>query len=423
MAVSHDAAHEPPLDPHHAAAAYVQSLLQGNPPNGVPPEAFAERADLIRSLHDIHAAHGTDGVRQFFQEYTKRHPAEAWLASADVTQPRGWRIYTLADAYQLRPRQVSVMQGMFPLPSLSMLYGPPGTLKSLLLADMAVCVAAGMVWLPPPPNTSGQGKVTMPMTVLWADFDNGAHLTHERMEAVARDRDLPETTPIRYVSMPSPWLDASTWAGLQVLRECIQVEGATLVSIDNLVAVKGRVDENSAEMGTVMGHLRRLTEDTGIAVILVHHQRKDSGVTSRAGDRVRGHSSIEAALDLALLVEREPHSDSLTLRSTKERGVSVPPFGAILAYTHKPGTTELETARFFGVEVKDIVSDRAIETAVLETVKATPQIIKKDLVAQVKADLPKVGENRVAGIIGRLLQHKRLQTTRGEGTTLHYTVL
>jgi hypothetical protein len=154
----------------------------------------------------------------------------------------------------------------------------------------------------------------------------------------------------------------------------------------------------------------------------VHHQRKDSGVTSRAGDRLRGHSSIEAALDLALLVEREPDSDALTVRSTKERGVRVPPFGALFTYTHKPHTTELETAKFFGIEVADKVSDRAIEQGILETVQATPRLIKKALIAQVKAAFPSVGENRIAGLIGRLIQHRRLQATRGDGTTLHYTV-
>jgi predicted ATP-dependent serine protease len=171
--------------------------------------------------------------------------------------------------------------------------------------------------------------------------------------------------------MPSPWLDAYTWEGLQPLIDTVQAQEAKLVIIDNLLAVKGRADETSAEMGGVMAHFRRFTEKMGVATILIHHQRKEIAANSRAGDRVRGHSSIEAALDLALLVERAYQSDLLIIRSTKERGVTVPPFGALFTYEHQTGTVELGTARFFGVEVEDSVSDRAIEQAVLGVGKET----------------------------------------------------
>jgi len=55
-----------------------------------------------------------------------------------------------------------------------------------------------------------------------------------------------------------------------------------------------------------MAHFRQLVEDHSLALILIHHQRKATGTEARAGDRIRGHSSIEAALDVALLVERHP---------------------------------------------------------------------------------------------------------------------
>jgi hypothetical protein len=127
-------------------------------------------------------------------------------------------------------------------------------------------------------------------------------------------------------------------------------------------------------MGSIMANFRRLVEDTGAANILIHHQRKDSGTNARAGNRLRGHSSIEAAIDLALLVEREPQAVSVTVQSPKVRGVNVPPFGAMFSYEHKPGTAELATAGFFGIAVEDKVSDRAIEPVVIEIVTAHPQM-------------------------------------------------
>jgi AAA domain len=412
--------------PHHhvRAATYIRALLDGSPPNGVPSEAFGEYRDLIEVLQLAYTAGAMPAVRDAWADLVRRRPELAALVSEDHTTRAGWGVFTLREAYQPRPPLVYVVEGLFPLPSVSIVYGPPGALKSLLLADLMVCVAAGLPWLPPLPHTSGTAppKHTQQVPGLWADFDNGVRRTHERFGALARARRLEETTPIAYVSMPSPWLDAGKLDTLRVFAECIHAQAAKLVIIDNLSAVKGHADENSAEMGMVMGHLRRLAEDTQAAMILIHHQRKDSGPTTRAGDRLRGHSSIEAAIDLALLVEREAHDDALTLQSTKVRGMDVPPFGAVFSYEHILGTTELATARFFGRPVKDRVSDRAIQEAVIEAVKTTPLINKAQLVNTVKAVFSDVGINRIGGIIDRLESQKKIKTTLGARGAKRYKV-
>jgi transcriptional regulator with XRE-family HTH domain len=295
-------------------------------------------------------------VKDAWRDLVRRQPALAELVCSDPTASEGWQVYTLADAYKPRPKLRYVVDGLFPLPSLSIVYGAPGTLKSLLMADMAVSVAAGAPWLPLPSAALERGIPTLPVAVLWCDFDNGPRITHERFEALGRARHLAETVPLSYVSMPSPWLDAHNTTAIAVLAQCMHELGTLLVCLDNLTVVRGKAEENSAEMGSVMANFRRLAEDTGAAVILIHHQRKNTqggkgqDMTARAGDRLRGHSSIEAAIDLALLVEREPQSSILDLQSTKTRGVDALPFRAQFTYEYKTGTTELATARFFGFE-------------------------------------------------------------------------
>lgn len=402
------------------AGEYIRALLNGSPSNGSPLEAWREYRDLIELLEQAHAAGGAPAVREAWNSMVRRHPELAVLVSEDPAPPEGWQLYTLVDAYKPRPPPIYVVAGLFPLPSLSIVYGAPGTIKSLLVADLAICGAAGLPWLPPLPHTSGVAKVTKQVTVLWCDFDNGPRITHERFAALGRARNLPPTTPLYYASMPSPWLDAGDVPGMKALTQHIRALGAQLVIIDNLTTVKGRADENSAEMGSVMANFRRITEDTGAAVILIHHQRKDShyrkdtGSGIRVGDRLRGHSSIEAAIDLALLVERSPHAESVTLQATKARGVTVSPFGAQLTYAHTPGTTELATAEFYGLAVEDKVSDRAVEEVCLAIVKAHPLINQKAMKQQVKAALPEVGMHRIGGVIGRLERQKKLKVTPGE---------
>jgi hypothetical protein len=292
-----------------------------------------------------------------------------------------WEVYTLADAYAPRAPLQFLVTGLLPLPSLSVCYGAPGTLKSMLLADMAICVASGSMWLPSETRSNGNGRETTQEAVIWIDLDNGKRRTHERFAALARSRSLPATAPLYYVSMPTPWPDAGSMKAMEDLARRLKQLKVKLAIIDNLGLIKGNADENSADMVKVMGNLRWLAEQTGTAVIVVHHQRKGNGLIGRAGESLRGHSSIEASLDLALLVDREPRSQDLAIHSTKTRDVDVPPFGARFAFEHKPGTKELAIAQFCGIEIEDGTSDSTLEIAIGEVVTARHPINQSNLMS------------------------------------------
>jgi hypothetical protein len=111
------------------------------------------------------------------------------------------------------------------------------------------------------------------------------------------------------------------------------------------------------------------------------------------------------------------------LHSTKARGVEVLPFGALLTYEHQPGSTELARAQFFGLSAEDKVSDRAIEQAVIEVVKAQPLINKTELINKVKTAFPEIGMNRISGVIDCLvLPKKKLKTKSGDRGAKRYEV-
>jgi len=357
--------------------------------------------------------------------WLKGHPdLSAEVGRTDPETPpetEGWQIYTLADAYAPRPPVRYVVAGLFSLPSLSIVYGAPGCFKTMILGDLAACVAAGLDWLPSMPDKDDEtARATLKGPVLWCDFDNGPRTMHERIEAVARSRDLPPETPLYYASMPNPWLDASDFESVQYLAGFARRLGAQLIIIDNLRDIAGGVEENSAGMGDVMSNLRRLSEDTQTAVVVIHHQRKMSGVAGRAGDTLRGHSSIEAALDLALKIEREEHADTVQLKATKARGADVLPFGAVFTYEWREGTTELAEVKFFGLPVEDLTSDQAIRRAILEAVKATPKANKGDLAGAVKEWLPDVGINRIRSAVDYLASEGKLTVAKGERGAKQY---
>lgn len=330
-----------------------------------------------------------------------------------------WDVFSLEDAYAERPPRKYILEGLLPCPSLSIVFGGPGSLKSMLLADMCMCVALGKNWLEPLPGDTKKG-ITLPTNAapfLWIDFDNGKERSHERFEAVGKAHDIPAShSNARYVSMPRPWLDASKSDLIQQLAELIHHLGSKLVVIDNLGLITGDTEENSGEMAQVMGNLRWLCEETESAVIVVHHQRKGGGANDkgvRKGETLRGHSSIEAALDLALCIERKEGSDSVVVIPTKVRGYKeVDIFGARFTYEHKPGTKDLQAARFFAEQ--SISAEEASIIKISNTIKnalvAEGPLNSKDLVTAVRDTI--AGEpggkappiNKVRGILKTLAE-------------------
>lgn len=348
-------------------------------------------------------------VDEFYQESEPTQQAPKGVLSA-------WQPFTLKDAYQERPPVNYAVGKLFELPSVNIVYGPPGCLKSFLMADLAVCVASGNPWLPPAPGEGGQSLTVTPGPVIWLDFDNGQRRTHDRFGALGRALRLPEdTTPLYYYSMPTPWLNTDNKAQIGELGEIIKTHNARLVVVDNLGAVTPTVDENSAEIIRVFAHLRWLAEYTGAAVDVIHHQRKSNGFKTRKGESLRGHSGIEAALDLVLLVERsEEQRDNLAIIPTKTRGLEVKPFGAIFAFELRPDG-ELNVARFFGkaVQSDELLLVATIRAAVLASLAAGEEIKKGELVTRTQAQLSGIGENRVIGVINLLIEQGILSARYG----------
>lgn len=331
---------------------------------------------------------------------------------------QGWRIESMASAYEPLPPMLYLVDGLLSTPSLSIIYGGPGSLKSMLLADLAVCVAAGLPWLPALPEKSGNAAhlATVQSPVLWVDFDNGNRLTKERIGALGRGHGAPPDIPLSFVSMPLPWLDASDRTIIQEFAELVQEHKYKLICIDNLGLVSGDVEENKAEMAMVMGHFRWLCNEHDCAVVVIHHQRKGTGSapspTARKGDELRGHSSIEASLDLALLVERQGRENAVVVTPTKVRNyIDLDAIGALWTFEHIPGTRQLYSGKFFGrqVETGEQAVGSLIKSVISETL-SRGKMTQKDLVDAVRDNLAArpggsaPGINKVRGLLTQLVK-------------------
>jgi hypothetical protein len=268
-------------------------------------------------------------------------------------------------------------------------------MKSMLVADMAVCIVAGLDWLPGCMG-GGQGIEVEKGAVLWLDMDNGKKRTDARIDALCKARKMDIDSPVYYLSMPVPSLLLNDIDALIALVELGRDDlHISTIIIDNLGLITGDVEENSAGMAQVMGYMRILAERTEAAVILIHHQRKGGAAGGRAGDALRGHSSIEAAVDLALQIVREPGEQEIVIQSTKTRGVDVPTVRARFNYEHKTGTNDLAVAWFDGVE--GARGENPVRMVILDVLADYPQgITKGRLVDIVQKEMGgDVGVNRI----------------------------
>lgn len=309
-------------------------------------------------------------------------------------------------------------------PGLVVVFGAPGSLKSLLLADLAVCVAAGKTWLEPLDSEPVQALQTNQTAAVWWDADNGKHTTQIRFSALLRGHGVSDPVPIYPYAMMNPPFLATDARAIVAMRDLLREHRAGLLVLDNLGTIAGTQDENSAEMVRVMSNLRWIAEQANCCIVLIHHQRKATGFKTRAGENLRGHSSIEAALDLALLVERdEQQRDLVTVRATKCRHEELPAFGARFTYEHRSNRL-LHKARFFGAtpaleaeERERMELERRLDAAILAAANGLSQ---RKLIDAVRHVVPTAGEKRILQRIEALQQAGRLRVQQAARGALAY---
>lgn len=324
-----------------------------------------------------------------------------------------WEIFTPADAFKERPPLQYIIEGLFTLPSLNVIYGSPGTLKSMVMLDALAHIVKGTPWL---------NRAVIKSPALWIDFDNGRRRTHERVEAVSRQLNIGPDDPLYYVSMPSPLLDAGDQESIDALINRIISMEIKFLMIDNLSVIHPGVQENDPGMALVMNKLRYLAEQTGCCVNLIHHQRKSKdGKKESHGESLRGHSSIESSIDYAFLIHREENSDTIEIRSTKTRDVDVYPFGAELHYEHKEGTVELSTFCFTPADTQEDEANRQLDSDIFKVVSDHAGISQNKLANELN-ELFKQPLNKSKKRILYLEGQKKLLVIRGPNRSKLYSI-
>lgn len=194
-----------------------------------------------------------------------------------------------------------LVRGVLPETGLAAIYGEPGSGKSYLAIDIAAHISTGLA--------SWFGRPVVGRDVVYAALEGGRGMQQrlaawDHVNGCRADR-------VRFLLDSFSLLDDTQVTQFieVVTKEC---EVGSVVIIDTLAQATPGADENSAkDMGLVLQAASAIAKAINGLVILVHHSGKE------ASRGLRGHSSLNGAMDAVIAVERNRVTNRRNWRVTK----------------------------------------------------------------------------------------------------------
>ncbi len=296
----------------------------------------------------------------------------------------------------LKPRQKAVylVDKLITERTINMFYGFPGSKKSLVVADLAIAIATGQSFAPNMPGEKTfEGYKTKRTPVLWMDYENGEDLSYERFTAFGKAYSVDPGMNFYYSCLPKfPIVNNEKVKFLIAEIKNLPIVPGVII-IDTLLRFAKVKDENSSEMDRIMSVVRQLVDELQVTIFLISHSNKIIG--TRAGNALRGHSSIEGGVDAQFRVNGEHDSDIVEIEPQKARRNPVDPI--TLRWTYENDSNDqLTKARFYHMP-----NESKVNQAVIKKQAANARIEKDILTALDKlgpmsknALLTQVGGNR-----------------------------
>jgi len=200
-----------------------------------------------------------------------------------------------------------LVEGLWSDQAVGILGGEPKCCKSFLALDLAVSVASGTPCL-------RQFPVRRTGSVLLFPAEDSLAIVRARLAGICAAAAVDfNTLPVEVITAPTLRLDTET--DRRRLTQTVATLRPRLLILDPLIRLH-RVDENDAsQIAALLSYLRGLQRQFELAVLLVHHARKDAHST-RPGQALRGSSELHGWGDSNLYLRRR--GNQLTL-STEHR--------------------------------------------------------------------------------------------------------
>lgn len=201
------------------------------------------------------------------------------------------------------PPPEPLIAGVLNRRKLAILWGKPGSGKSFVALDWGLSIATGAWWF---------GHEVTPGLVVYLAAE-GADGLGVRIDAWQNDRRIHNIGADQFQLLPN----AVNLLDRQWGDALVEVAGdlkPALVIADTLARSMPGGDENgSRDTGIVIDTANRVQQAAGATVLFVHHD-------TREGSNLRGHSSLDGAMDSSIEVKAD--GQNITIKSRKQKDMS-----------------------------------------------------------------------------------------------------
>ena len=168
-----------------------------------------------------------------------------------------------------------------------------------------------------------------PGPVLFFPAEDSLAIVRRRLDGLAAAAAVPlADLPLHVITAVSLRLDLP--ADRQRLEQTLRVLKPVLLILDPLIRLHQRDENDASQMAPLLGFLRQLQRHFHLAVLLVHHAKKD-GAALRPGQALRGSSELHGWGDSNLYLRR--HRDQLSLTIEHRAAPSAGPIPVALQKT------------------------------------------------------------------------------------------
>jgi len=314
------------------------------------------------------------------------------------TAPARLPVSRVADLAVADPTRRWLIDGLWSQAAVGIIGGPPKAAKSWMALDMAISVASDTPCL-------GTFDVLEPGRALLFMAEDAHAAVRARVAGVCRHRGLDiQRLDLHIITANSLRLDLER--DRELLSGVVTDLAPRLLLLDPFVRLH-RGDENDAgHISGILATLRELQREHHLAVVVVHHTRKNPGGAA-LGQTLRGSGDFHAWIDSSLYLRRK--RDSLTL-SIEHRSAPAPdPLHLTLAGDDATGDVHLEIA---GAHHPDAAPDRNLTADVLGALAERPRT-RTDLRAQLR-----VRNERLGSVLEQLRDNHQILRHHGVWTTV-----
>lgn len=176
------------------------------------------------------------------------------------------------------------------------IFGQGKNFKSSLALYMALCIATDKHFFAYEPDETDN--------VLWIDEEMGMDGYHRKLKQIAGGQDI-EPNGLKILSSHLEGFTVSE-SNILLLKRVINDNKIGVVIIDSITRILGDADENSSrDVARIGNKLRKLTKETGVTIIFIHHTPKSDKKT------MRGSVDWINQIDRAFSVERNRENQNL----------------------------------------------------------------------------------------------------------------